>query len=218
MLVGIEQISLNIANIIGTKLNKTREEVAVLNYGLFVILHTTITMLAMLIVGILTNSVKEIIIICLSSALLKKYSGGVHASSPIRCLIVGVSMCLIFTLTCNVFVEKLRPTTFLLVLVIGIVISYIVLYRRSPIGSKQKPLKKESKRKLLRKKSFLVMNMYSLAIVVLYSIYNINGSYYIKSICLSILLGALIQIFALSEIGERIITGIDKTLDRGHQK
>lgn len=216
--MGIEQVSLRMASKIGERLNKTEEEVAVIKYGLFVILHTSLILIVTFIVGLITHSVKEIMIISTCSAILKRYSGGVHASSPTRCLVIGVSMSAMLTLTCNLFVNRLSPNHLILVIVSGLLISYFVLYKRCPIGSKQKPLKNLEKRKLLRKKSFNIMNIYSIAIITLYIMYLINNSNYIKSICISMLFGALIQIFALSKMGESIIKGIDGLLDSGHNK
>lgn len=215
-IINVEKVSLEMSSKLGDRLNKSKEEVAVLKYGMFVILHTSIIMIVSLIIGFITNSVKEILIISICSAMLKRYSGGVHASSPMRCMIVGVSMSTILTLIVKMCVAKLNSINFLLVLVAGILVCYFVLYKRAPIGSKQKPLKKESKRKLLRKKSFNVMNLYSIAIFSLYVIYINNDSSYIKSICISILFGALIQIFALSKIGEKVIMDTDKILDKLH--
>lgn len=214
--MGIEQVSLHIASNIGERLNKTEEEIAVIKYGLFVMLHTSLIMIVTLIVGIVTDSVKEIMTISLCSAMLKRYSGGVHASSPTRCLVIGVSMSTMLTLTCNFLALRLNSKELILVLIIGLIISYFVLYKRSPIGSKQKPLKNIEKRKILRKKSFKVMNIYSIAIISLYGMYVAFNNNYIKAICISILFGALIQIFALSKMGESIIKGIDRLLDLGH--
>lgn len=215
--MGIEQVSLRIASNIGEKLNKSEEEVAVIKYGLFVLLHTSLIMIVSIIVGLVTNSLKEIMIISMCSAMLKRYSGGVHASSPTRCLVIGVGMSTMLTLTCKFFVDRLSPIYLLLVIIIGLVISYFVLYNRCPVGSKRKPLKKLEKRILLRKKSFNTMNIYSGTIITLYYMYITSDSNYIKSICISILFGALIQIFALSKMGEKIIMGIDKLLDIRHQ-
>lgn len=214
--MGIEQISLNIANKIGDRLGKTEEEIAVINYGMFAILHTSLVMLATLIVGVVTNTVKEIIIISLCSAILKRYSGGVHSSSPIRCLLVGVSMCTALALTSKLFVEKLSNMNLLVILIAGILVCYFVLYKRCPIGSKQKPLKNEAKRKLLRKKSFKVMNLYAFSMMIMYIYSSSLDNTFAKSICISILFGAFIQIFALSVIGEKTIGFIDGLLQRRH--
>lgn len=212
--MGVEQISLSISNKIGTRLNKTKEEVAVINYGLFAMLHTSLIMIVTILVGIATGTFREIIIISVCSAMLKRYSGGVHSSSPMRCLIVGVSMCTALSLTCVLITEKLSDISALAILVSGILICYFVLYKRSPIGSKQKPLKNENKRKMLRKKSFNVMNIYTMAIfgIYIYSYYDQNSL--ARSICISILFGALIQIFSLSKIGEKAIGHMDRLLQK----
>lgn len=209
----LERYSLNISNKIGNKLKKTKEEISVLNYGLFVMLHTSTVIIAMLITGIITNSVREIMIIGFCSAMLKRYSGGIHASSPMKCLILGVTMSLILSLIAKTIVNVFSPIYFFIVIIIGISVSYLVLYFRCPIGSKQKPLKNENKRILLRKKSFKIMNMCSISIFSLYVLYIFSDSDLIKSICVSILFGVLIQIFAMTKFGEKIIMSFDRILD-----
>ncbi|MEF9992584.1 MAG: accessory gene regulator B family protein [Romboutsia sp.] len=212
--MGLEQISLNIANKLGENLDKSQEEIAILNYGLFIILHTSMVIVVTLIVGIIIHSVKEIMIIMFSSAMLKRYSGGIHAGTPMRCMFLGVTMSTVLALLCKVFVLKLNNIYLLMLLFIGIMISYSIIYKRCPVGTNKNPLKKESKRKLLRKKSFNLLNIYSIVIIMLFSIVIMNNSIIAKSISISMLFGTLIQIFALSEIGEQIIVNSDKFLDR----
>lgn len=216
--MGVERLSLEISNKIGSKLNKSQEEKAVINYGLFVMLHTSITIIVTIIVGIITNSLKEMMIICTCSAILKRYSGGVHASSPMRCTIIGVSMCMGLALTTKTLVNSLNDVNLLLCLLIAISTCYYVLYKRCPIGSKQKPLKNENKRILLRKKSFNIMNLYSFIVLVLFIADKFFKYNLLKTIYISIIFGALIQIFSLSKFGGKVLSSIDNILNIENQK
>lgn len=212
----VGKLSLKIATKIGHRLNKSQEEISILNYGLFIILHTGITILVTVLVGILTKTLKEIMIICICSAILKRYSGGVHASSPTRCTAIGVIMSTILAIIAKWIAVNLSYFNILFVLSIGIIVCYYVLYKRSPVGSEQKPLKKESKRKLMRKKSFNVMNIYTLSILVLIILNSIFNYKLFNTICISIVFGALVQIFTISIWGGKILVYIDSILSRRH--
>ena len=87
---GIEKIALNLSTRLGNKLDKGEEEKAILNYGLFIIMHTFIGIIITLLVGLITGMLIEILLITITSALFKRYTGGVHASTPEICLIIGL--------------------------------------------------------------------------------------------------------------------------------
>ena len=91
----IERISYNIALKIGSKTNKTNEEIEVINYGVFVIIHKIIALILTTLTGYIIRKPIQIIIITIISASLKRYSGGVHATSPNRCLIIGILISLV---------------------------------------------------------------------------------------------------------------------------
>lgn len=207
---GVEKISLSISNKIGDKLGKSKEEIAVINYGLFIIIHTSLIIITLIIIGVLTNTIKEVLVISLCSALLKRYSGGIHASSPMKCLMLSVIMTTGLAILCKICTNSFDNISITVLLIIGLVIEYIVLYTRCPVSSRRKQLKNKNKIKLLRKKSFKIMNIYSLIILVLCITYTINNSLLAKTLSISILFGAFIQIFALSKIGERIIMKLDR--------
>ena len=98
---GIEKVSLNISNKLGNKLNKNDDEKEVLNYGLFIVMHTSLAILVTLFIGILTNMVVEIMVISITAAYMKRYSGGPHSSSPSRCIITGILFSFILSLICK---------------------------------------------------------------------------------------------------------------------
>ena len=144
---GIEKVSLNISNKLGDKLNKNDDEKAVLNYGLFIVIHTSLAILATIFIGILTNMVVEIMVISITAAYMKRYSGGVHSSSPLRCIITGVLFSFMLSVICKYVMYNFSNNLITIVLSIGLFLSYYILYKKCPVASKNKPLKKESTRK-----------------------------------------------------------------------
>lgn len=212
--MGAEIISRYLARRIGKRLDKSEEEVAVLNYGLFMIVQTIYSIIWICLVGVLTGLFKELIIISVCNAMMKRYAGGPHASTPNRCLFIGLIIATILAFLCRMSIDNFNEKIVLSFSVIVVILEYYVLYTRCPVGSKQKPLKKESIRKRLRKKAFNLMNIYSTIIIILYIFYFIYNNYLIKSILISILFGIIIQIFTLSKVGEFLVFRLDDFLNR----
>lgn len=210
---GIEKVSLKISNKLGDELKKNNDEKEVLNYGLFIVIHTSLAILATIIIGIFTNMVVEIMVISFTAAYMKRYSGGTHSSSPLRCIITGVLFSFILSVICKYVICNYSDNLIAIALSIGLCLSYYILYKKCPVPSKNKPLKKESTRKKLRKKAFKLINIYSIAILILYILNITQGLYWEKMLMTSIFLGMLLQIFALTEIGNLTLKNLEKVYD-----
>lgn len=204
----IEKISYNISNNIGSKSNKTKEEIEIMNYGLFMWLHTVVAFLLTILVGIIIGKVIEVVIITIVASSLKKFSGGVHATSPNRCIIIGIMTTLIFTYI-SVLLNKYGNYNFIYIFsIISIISCYYIFYKEAPVGTKNKPLKKDSTRKKLRKRLFKRLNIYILIIILLF-IFRVTGffNYGIAMYC--IVLGIILQAIAITKLGETIILKLD---------
>ena len=60
-----QKISNNLARYISDKVNKSGEEFEVIRYGVFIFIHMSIAAILTIVLGILTNTLLEIIIISL---------------------------------------------------------------------------------------------------------------------------------------------------------
>ncbi|SCI72367.1 putative accessory gene regulator protein [uncultured Clostridium sp.] len=206
----IENVSNSIATKIGEKANKSKDEIEVMNYGLFICLHTIVAFIITIIIGILIGRLKEMLIITLVASSLKRCSGGVHATSPNRCLIIGLIFSVILTYTCgifNIYGDSLFIYLFSLII---IAFCYYIFYKKAPVGTKNKPLKKESTRKKLRKKVFRLLNLY-IVIIILCILVGQNEfiKYNLTSFIYCIELGIILQTISLTKLGEAIILKID---------
>lgn len=148
----IDKIAIDLSTKLGDKLQKSIEEKAVLRYGLFILIHTLIAIILTILTGILTGMTLEIIIISITGAWFKRYTGGVHATTPERCLAIGLILSLILSMLCRYLVDSVNLNYIMLVGVFIIINFYYVINKKCPIPSKNKPLKKESTRKKLRKR------------------------------------------------------------------
>ena len=124
----IDKISLNLSTRLGDRLNKDEEEKAVLNYGLFMIIHTFIGIIITILVGLITGMIIEISLITITSALFKRYTGGVHASTPEICLIIGIILSLILSMVCRFISINTDINNIALIGIIIIVFSYYMIY------------------------------------------------------------------------------------------
>lgn len=206
----IEKISYNISNNIGSKAKKTKEEIEIMNYGLFMCIHTVVAFLLTILVGIIIDKVIEVVIITIVASSLKKFSGGVHATSPKKCIIIGIITTLIFTYI-SVLLNKYGDYSFIYVFsIVSIISCYYIFYKKAPVGTKNKPLKKESTRRKLRKKLFKRLNIYILIIILLFIFRGINFlNYDMAMLVYCIILGIILQAIAITKLGETIILKLD---------
>ena len=208
----VEKISKNLSSKLGERLNKTDEEIAVLNYGLFIIMHTTISIIATIFIGILTKTTLEIIIIAFTGALFKRYSGGIHASTPLNCTIIGVLLALVLSMVCKYIVDVAILKDIIVLATILFTLSYIILYKKCPVPSKNKPFKSEELRKKIRRRAFRLINICLAMVVAMITIYTKTDILTIKTIIVSIVLGMSLQMFGIINIGSKFIKFLDKIL------
>lgn len=208
----IEKIAYNVSNNIGVRTGKTKDEIEIINYGLFIIVHTSIAIIINIAIGIWLGILNELMIIFFVSSTLKRYSGGVHASSPNKCLIIGtITSILLVYLQKNLINIDIKNT--ILIISICSMLCYYIFYTKCPVGTKNKPLKNEKTRKILRKKLFRLVNIYYI-IIIGYIIYILtrNSSDNVIHIIYCIQLGILLQAVSLTKVGEATVLNIDKLL------
>ena len=142
---------------------------------------------------------------------MKRYSGGVHCSSPNRCVITGIIISYTFALIGKNIVNIDLKIGYMLGMV-ALIHSFIILYKKCPVPSENKPLKKEETRKKLRKNAFLI---YSICVVlfILNILLNLQSAYTIlNSLVVCIILGLYMQTLSLTSIGIKFILFLDKVL------
>lgn len=185
--------------------DKSTDEFEVLKYGVFAFLHICMASILTILFGILTNTLFAIVVISLMGGLLKRNSGGVHCSSPNRCIIAGIIVSYIFSIIGNVMIN-IKLEVIYLVIVVILIHSFIIFNEKSPVPSKNKPLKKESIRKKLRRNTF---SIYFICVLLFgFDLLNFN----INPLILFMILGLYMQALSLTTIGSEFILFIDKTL------
>ncbi len=208
----VEKISTYLGNKIAFNLNLDKEQEAILVYGAFSFIQTLWCILIIVLFGIVFDVLLESIIISFSAAFLRKYSGGVHASSPNRCAFMGG---IIFTLLAIIVHEIRMHFSFVCIFAgLSFLFSYYIIHQYAPVDSPNKPIRKEETKKRLRKSAFILLH--SLLIIILFLFINYlkfkdeTLFIYILSICL----GILWQSLTLVPFGNFILSKLDLLLKR----
>lgn len=203
----VEKICNKISNNIATELKCDEEKKLVINYGIFAIIQMGIAICLTIIFGLLFNVVAEALIVSFTISILRKSSGGAHASTPGRCAILGTIVSVGFGLVAK-RIEKNAVTISL----IGIIIffwSFYIVYKLAPVDSAAKPIKNQERRKKLKRSSMMILGAYLVIAIanILYNYYSVNVSVLTYTLC--IYMGLVWQIFSLTKSGHLILGKID---------
>ena len=208
----IEQMSKAVASKISSNLSIDSDHEEILAYGAFALIQTLISILAVAVFGILFGVLSEALIISFSAAILRKFSGGVHASSPVNCALIGMiifgGLALLvkhFLLNVNFLYQvEFMATIFTFV--------FFVMIKYSPVGCANKPLKNTNTRKRLKKQSLIFTSVLLVLNVILISLFLITSNIYFLSFAICISTGILWQSITLVSLGNMIIESLDKIL------
>lgn len=180
---------------------------AVIQYGLFAMIHTTLAIVLSVILGILFGVLIPTLIICIVVIVLRKYSGGAHASNPEECMFIGI---LVAVGGSVVLVQvDWQISNILIIGITTFIWAFYKVHQLAPVDSKAKPIKTKERRLMLKKKSYLVLSIYVIIVLgMLIGYLQTHNQKYLVYIA-SIYVGAIWQIFTLTTIGHLFIQKID---------
>lgn len=209
----IEKLSEAVAFRISQNINnedKDKEEV--LAYGAFVLIQTMLTISFITLFGIIFNVLIEVLIISFVASILKKSSGGAHASSPMSCAIISVIIFGGFGLIVNNLIVHFDYIYVILSVFVSFVFTYFIMLKFCPVETVTKPIRSDNKRKRLRKTSLRSVHILLIISVLCipFSIYFNRTLFYTIILCIS--LGVAWQSITMVSLGHIIIDGIDKVL------
>lgn len=208
----IGNLSDRLAEKIAKEISLDDEKKDVIAYGIFGMLQIALSILLVVIFGILFNVAIEALIISFSIAILRKYSGGVHASTPNLCAIIGTLICVVGALV----ISKVQYTLYLSLIfgAIIFIISYYLIYKLAPVDSINKPIKNIKRRKALKRKSIIILTIYLFIVMLLLFTYINLKSEKMITYCICIYLGIVWQVFSLTKIGHIVLGYLDFIFDR----
>lgn len=205
--MNLEIICKNISNNLKNELNLDDDKASIIEYGLFAFFHMSVSILLVAAIGLIFNVMIEALIISFVVAILRKFSGGAHASTALNCAIVGVLISVI-----PAYITKNLNLNINYIIFIGIplyIILYIIIYKLAPVDSPNKPIKKEEKIKKLKKGSIILLSIYMIIVAFNISIYYISKNQVFLMYSACIYIGLLWQVFTLTKYGHILVNIID---------
>lgn len=208
--MSLELLSKNISINLQKELKLDEDKRSIIEYGIFAFFHMGISVLLVAIIGLIFNVIIEALIISFTIAILRKFSGGAHASTSTNCAIVGLLISVI-----PAYIIKNTNLNSNYIIVIGVllyIISLIITYKLAPVDSPNKPIKKKEKIKRLKRGSIIILFIYMIFVAINISIYCIKemNSLLIYSVCIYV--GTVWQIFTLTKYGHILVNKIDSLL------
>lgn len=201
-----ETVSKKIAN----ELELDNEKESVVKYGIFAFIQTIISILAVIIVGYFLDVTIEALIISFTISILRKSSGGVHASSPGKCAIIGAFIATTMGLLCKYIKINLIMTIFVTILIFSW--SYFIIYKLAPVDSLSKPINSKAKKARLKRISIKVLSIYLCIVILNIVLYSIKYDEKILMYNSCIYMGIIWQTFSLTKSGHIFLVKLDSLL------
>lgn len=174
-----------------------KQQQQIIGYGMIMLVQMCLFVGTLLVLGLWLNMLVEPLLICVSVAILRKYSGGAHAKSIESCTLIGVTTCLVLAFVSRQLVLQITFIPVIIVACVGsFLLSLALIIYLAPVASKNKPIKTTRKRSRMKRNSLLVW----LGCFMISSICFLLKQY---SWCFSITLGVLWQSLSLIHIKER---------------
>lgn len=213
----MERLANNIANKLAGELNLDRNNREVIAYGAFAILQMVFSIILVTIFGWLFHVAFEALIISFTASILRKYSGGVHASSPAICTLIGIIVCVGQAILISFLIGSgVNLNVFIMLGAVIFIWSYYIIYKLAPVDSAAKPIVKEEKRKRMKRGSILVLSAYLFFAILFIMLYinTVQRKFVFYVLCLYS--GILWQAFTLTAPGHLLIGKIDIILNHGN--
>lgn len=207
-----EKMATKIGNNAKLLLNADEDREQIIVYGAISLIQVTSAVLWVIIAGLVFGVFYEALTFSITISILRKYSGGAHASSPSRCIIIGTVSAVVAGILIDKALYGLNLFTLILISIAIMVFAFIIVVKNVPVDSINKPINNIEVREKLKKKSIMVVLISSLIIVILCVLSKTYSElYYIKFIE-SINLGILWQVSTLTKGGIRFLNKVDFVL------
>lgn len=194
------------------KLDQEREEV--IAYGALNFMHTMLTTVLLIVFGLVFRSLAEVMLVAVTSAVIRKYSGGIHASSPNHCAIISMILFGGLGLLVKylpVFEIPLFTAVFQAVVAI---VGLILFIRLCPVDSPNKRIRDPIKRKKLRNASVFMLLVFQVLTAVFWIWYAQTNSVFPLRLSACVSAGLAWQIISITSAGRFIIGKLVFLLDR----
>lgn len=205
----IETMSKKIGYKIASTLNMDKDHEEIISYGAFSFLQILWSIFITIVFSIIFGIFKEALIIIFTISLLRKYSGGVHASSPNCCAIIGAIISVSIGLIVTQLFSMFNIEVIIIIGLISLIFSYYIIYKLAPVDSPAKPIVGNERKQHLKKCSINIVNIMFITIIILLLFYVKYSNFVLLNIIECIYLGLFWQSFTLTKVGHKILGKID---------
>lgn len=139
-------------------IDKDKEKTVI--YGAINLLQTILSILWIVIAGFILGVLYEALIFSTTASILRKYSGGVHASSPNRCIIIGTVLSSAAGLVIDKFSYNISLTNTTAMGIFFITASFIIVILKAPVDSIKKPITNPNMKKSLKKFYYYINSIF----------------------------------------------------------
>lgn len=185
------------------KLHLTPDEEEIALFGLQTILYPAVGLSLILFAGWLCGCFWTTLIVALTVLLLRLFSGGAHARSPLACALLGVIVVPALGKVAAVTAPFFTPFSLALTVAAGFLPVLVLTARLAPVDAPAKPVTAPEERRRLRSLSLLVV----LLVTAGQFIPLFSGK--ALALVLAASLGLWWQTFTLTRAGHRFATILD---------
>lgn len=208
----IEKLAMHIGAKSKLSLDINEEGRQVIVYGAINLLQMIWAIIWITVVSLIFGVFYEAILFSIVISILRKYSGGVHASSPNRCVFIGTFVAVAVGILLNTVLYKISIFAIAVSGIIFLLISLAIVIRKAPVDSLKKPINNMKIRQRFKFLSVSLLWIYLIIMLLLLKLYTIyNNFIYIKAFqCIA--LGVLWQSITLTNNGAKILNKVDAVL------
>jgi accessory gene regulator B len=207
-----EKMAVKIGNNAKLLLNIDEEKEQIIVYGAINLIQIIFAILWVIIAGLFFGVLYEALIFSITVSILRKYSGGVHASSSSRCIIIGTILAAVAGISIDKIFYKLNMTAVILISIAFIGFALIVVVKNAPVDSIKKPITNVEIKKQFKKKSIVVISIFSAIIIILCVLSKKYSELFYIKVIEAISLGILWQTVTLTKNGISLLNKVDFVL------
>lgn len=207
-----EKMAIKMGNNAKLLLNFDEDKEQIIVYGAINLLQMIFAILWVIIVGLFLGVLYEALIFSVTISILRKYSGGVHASSPSRCIIIGTILAAIAGISIDKILYTLNMSTVMLASMAFIAFAFIIVAKNAPVDSVKKPINNIAIKKQFKNKSIIVIFICLVIILILCILSNKYSELFYIKVIESISLGILWQAITLTKNGISFLNKVDFVL------
>jgi len=193
-------------------LNVDEDGEEIIIYGAINLIQIIFAVLWVIIAGLFFGVIYEALIFSTTVSVLRKYSGGGHASSSSRCIIIGTILAVVAGIFIDKILYKFNMSTVILISIVFMAIAFIIVVKNAPVDSIKKPITNSELKKQFKRRSISVIAIFSLIIIILCGFSKTYPELCCIKLIESINLGVLWQVSTLTKNGIRVLNKVDFVL------